>query len=243
MGVFVIAEAGINHCGSVRRALDMVQVAHDCGADAVKFQSFTADKLGYDEALTAQLRDWQLTAHDHTVLKEYADSIGIEFMSTPFDFEWTDFLVALGVKRLKISSGKVKDLAFVRHVASKGLPVIMSAGMVDADGMTAAILAKSETGYDLDLALMYCVSKYPAPLSDIDFREMERLNRRYDRVTIGYSDHSANPTVSILAAAAGAQVIEAHLTLDRALPGPDHAASLLPGEFAEMVRGVRNVGA
>lgn len=243
MSVFVVAEIGINHAGDMPTALRMIDAAKACGADAVKFQSYDVDKLGYeDTALNTLLRQCRLGPLEHVRLKGFAESVGIEFMSTPFDAAWCDFLVeTCNVKRLKISSGKVKDLAFVRHVASKGLPVIMSNGMATPDELR---LARTELRAVPTLTLLYCVSQYPAPLSSIDFRQMLNLYSMMKGMGgVGYSDHSANPSVGILAAAAGAKVIEAHLTLDRSMPGPDHCASLLPAEFKQMVDGVRHVGA
>lgn len=231
--MMIIAESGINHCGSLVRALRMIQVAADGGADAVKFQSYDVDKLGYaDETLNQLLRDCRLSLDDHYKLKKRADEIGIEFMSTPFDMDWADRLVEIGVKRMKISSGKAQDGKFVAHVRSLGLPLIISNGMCDE-----SVFRDNTQPRD---TVLFCVSEYPTPLHKVDFRQMAKLRHSY--FSVGFSDHTANPATCVLAAAAGAEVVEAHLTLDRALPGPDHVASLLPAQFAEMVRGVRNVG-
>lgn len=232
MSVFVIAEIGINHTGSLPRALEMVRIAKDIGADAVKFQSFTADKLGYDDELTAQLRGWQLSPFHHLQLKAAADALGIEFMSTPFDKEWVDFLVSIGVKRLKISSGKVSARAFMEHARATGLPLIVSNGLCD-EAVFRDVTQPRDT-------ILYCVSEYPAPLSKVDFRKMAKLRHTY--FSVGYSDHSAHWQTCVLAAAAGATVVEAHLKLSADDVGPDMSSSLLPHEFAEMVAGVRNVG-
>lgn len=232
MSVFVIAEAGINACGSLVRALRMVEVAHECGADAVKFQSFDVDKLGYADAeLNALLRDVRLSKDDHVKLKRRADEIGIEFMSTPFDTDWCDFLVDLGVKRLKISSGKVMDSAFVSHLRAAGPPLIISNGMADAETFRANTQPRD--------TVLYCVSQYPTPLYKIDLREMGKLRRSYFEV--GFSDHTLGIAASVLAAAAGAQVIEKHFTLDSDLPGPDQICSVEPSELTEMIQEIRLV--
>lgn len=234
--VFIIAEAGINHGGSISTALNMIDAAADAGADAVKFQSFTADALGYDADLTALLRGCQLSRDDHYLLKNRADVRGLEFMSTPFDADWCDFLVELGVKRLKISSGKVKDTAFVKHVAARGLPVIMSNGMVDE--LKFRIVVEDYMKPVTDLTLLYCVSEYPTPLYRVNFEEMFNMMSLYN-CKIGFSDHTCGIESAIIAAASGADVIEKHFTMDRALPGPDQCCSLMPNELWDMVQQIR----
>lgn len=229
--VFIIAEAGINHCGSLDRALKMIDIALDAGADAVKFQSFTADALGYDEKLTAFLRSVQLSKDDHEKLKLKADKLGIEFMSTPFSEEWVDFLVELGVKRLKISSGKVMDRAFVRYARATGLPLIVSNGMTnEREFLNSA---------DYDDTALYCVSQYPTPLHKIDFRKLVKLADYFKAV--GFSDHTQGIAASVIAAAFGAEVIEKHFTLDRRLAGPDQICSIEPNELNEMVAEIRSI--
>ena len=239
MSVFIIAEAGINHGGSISTALEMIDVAADAGCDAVKFQSFTADALGYDADLTAFLRTCQLTRDAHYLLKNRADVRGIEFMSTPFDADWCDFLVELGVKRLKISSGKVRDIDFVKHVASHGLPVIMSNGM--ADGMKFRLTVESCMQPVKDLTLLYCVSEYPTPLHHVNLKKMFNMMQFYT-CKIGFSDHTCGIEAAIIAAASGAQVLEKHFSMDRSLPGPDQCCSLEPRELWDMVQQIRKVG-
>ena len=229
--VVVIAEAGINHLGSLDRALKMVEAAADAGADIVKFQSFTADNLGYDEKLTTFLRNVQLSKDDHHKLKLKADKLGIEFMSTPFSNEWVDFLVELGVKRLKISSGRAKDRAFVKHARATGLPLILS------NGMTSEHEFISSAAY-IDTAL-YCVSQYPTPLHKVDFRKLVKLADFFK--TVGFSDHTQGIAASVIAAASGAKVIEKHFTLDRTLAGPDQICSLEPDELKQMVAEIRAI--
>ena len=227
----IIAEAGINHCGSLDRAMKMVEVAADAGADVVKFQSFTADKLGYDQKLTSFLKGVELSKDDHYKLKLKADKCGIEFMSTPFSAEWVDFLVKLGVKRLKISSGKVKDDAFVDYARATGLPLIISNGMTNEQEFLDA------AAY-VDTAL-YCVSQYPTSLHKVDFRKLARLKDFF--LNIGFSDHTQGIAASIIAAASGASVIEKHFTLDRRLFGPDQICSVEPDELKQMVAEIRQI--
>lgn len=240
MNVFIIAEIGINHNGSMMAALELIKAAKDAGADAVKFQSYDVDKLGYaDEALNELLRKCRADDNDHVALKRACDSMDIEFMSTPFDEDWVDRLVKLGVKRLKVSSGKVKDEAFVRHIASKGLPVIISNGMASREQCIAADNILHERG--CPTTWLYCVSEYPAPLYRVDFSRMLEIPE-YLSPAFGFSDHTEGVAAPILAAAMGASVIECHLTLDKAASGPDHRASKTPAEFREIVKGVRCVG-
>jgi len=227
----IIAEAGINHCGSLDRALKMVEVAADAGADVVKFQSFTADKLGYDPPMTSFLKGLELSKDDHHKLKLKADKCGIEFMSTPFSKEWVDFLVGLGVKRLKISSGKVKDDAFVDYARATDLPLIISNGMTNEQEFL-------DAAYYADTA-MYCVSQYPTPLHKVDFRKLARLKEFF--LNVGFSDHTQGIAASVIAAASGASVIEKHFTLDRRLPGPDQICSVEPDELKQMVAEIRQI--
>lgn len=228
---FIIAEAGINHCGSFDRALRMIDAAVDAGCDAVKFQSFTAGRLGYEPELTEFLKSCEMSKIQTTALFEYAKAAHIEFISTPFDLEWAEFLKHLGVQRLKISSGKVSDRAFMSGVRALGLPLIISNGMADPETFRDVTQPRD--------TILYCVSQYPTPLHKIDLRQMSRLRNSYFKV--GFSDHTQGIAASVLAAAAGAEVIETHFTLDRTLPGPDQICSKEPSELAEMVKEIRCV--
>jgi len=232
---FIICEAGINHCGSLDRALKMVEAAAECGADAVKFQSFTATELGYEPKLTEFLRGVELSKDDHFKLKMKADKCGIEFMSTPFDTKWCDFLVdEVGVKRIKISSGKAMDIGFVDYVMSFGLPIIASSGKA-VDYWDFGNIYRNCNKF----TALYCVSEYPTPLQNVNFSKMYELGMWHDAV--GFSDHTVGIEASIIAAASGASVIEKHFSLDKTLPGPDHVCSLEPDDFKEMVRQIRLV--
>ncbi len=276
---FVIAEAGVNHNGSLERALQMVEEAARCGADAVKFQSFTAESLvsaraakaSYQEQNTGEaggqlemLRALQLSLEDHRRLLEHCEECGIEFLSTPFDESNLDMLVGeLGVRRLKIGSGDLSHGPLLLRAASTDLPVILSTGMASLDEIDQAVgvlalgwsgggqpclesfadaLREARNGEVLAarLTLLQCTTEYPAPFDEINLRSMQDLRERYG-VAVGFSDHSEGAAASLAAVALGASVIEKHFTLDRRLPGPDHRASLEPGELAEMISGIRRV--
>lgn len=251
---FVIAEAGVNHNGDPELAKRLVDVAVQAKADAVKFQTFraerlvtpTAPKAGYQSRTTAtgesqleMLRKLELPADAHYELMDYCRRRSIVFMSSPFDEESADFLDSLGVEAFKIPSGEVTNLPFLAHVARKGRPLIVSTGMSSLEDVEAAVRTIRAAG-DPDLVLLQCVSAYPANPADVNLRAMETLSTAFG-VPTGYSDHTEGIEVAVAAVALGACVIEKHFTLDRSLPGPDHRASLEPAELAALVRSVRNV--
>jgi len=251
---FVIAEAGVNHNGDLGLARALVDVAAAAGADAVKFQTFTADGLVTRTAPTAEyqqralgtaasqhamLSALELSPAAHEALWAHCASRGIEFMSTPFDVESAHYLKRLGVKRLKISSGDVTNLPMLEVVGGLGLPVILSTGMADLDEVEAAVATLRASGLT-DLVILHCVSNYPADPSLTNLRAMDTLAQRFG-VPVGLSDHSPGLAVAVAAVARGATCIEKHFTVDRSLPGPDHQASLLPDELSALVRSVREV--
>lgn len=262
MKTFVIAEAGVNHNGSDELALQLVDTAARCGADAVKFQTFSADKLVRRGAAKAEyqaretgegdqhsmLKRLEMSESMHHALVARCEQLGIEFMSTAFDEEAADFLVGIGIRRIKVPSGEITNLPFLRHLAAKRLPLILSTGMATLDEVheaVAAIRAVHERDgapaplEDL-LTVLHCTSNYPAALEDVNLRAMGTIARSTG-LPVGYSDHTAGTTVSVAAVAMGATVIEKHFTLDRNLPGPDHKASLEPDELLDMVRRIREV--
>ena len=250
---FIVAEAGVNHNGDLSLARALVDVAAEAGADAVKFQTFTADGLVTRAAPTADyqrraagelsqhamLAALELSPAAHEALWTHCAARGIEFLSTPFDVDSAHYLKRLGVRRLKISSGDVTNLPMLEVVGALGLPVILSTGMADLDEVDAAVAALRGAGLT-DLVLLQCVSNYPADPALTNLRAMDTLARRFG-VPVGLSDHSRGLTVAIAAAALGAACIEKHFTLDRSLPGPDHQASLTPDELTALVRAVREV--
>ncbi len=255
-GVFVVAEVGVNHNGNRELALRLVDKAKECGADAVKFQTFKADqvacrfapKAGYQrekgesEGQVEMLRRLELSFEDFFVIKRYCDAKGIEFLSTPFDGESAEFLYRIGVKRFKVASGEITNLPLLQKVASFSMPVILSTGMADLDEIRSAIDVFLSNGKRSrsELILLHCTTEYPCPYEDVNLRAMVTLKEEFG-LPVGYSDHTPGIEVPIAAVVLGAVVIEKHFTLDRSLPGPDHRASLEPGEFLRMVQSIRNV--
>ena len=264
MACFIIAEVGVNHNGDPAKAFELIDVAARCGADAVKFQTFDAAKLVRPEAEKAEyqkkqtgdggqlamLKALEITPELHRQLAAYCHDRGVEFMSTPFDEDAAVFLRDIGVKRLKLPSGDIDNVPMLRHFASLDLPIIMSTGMA---GMAEVAAAKACVEAEWDrlglmdtqsgrLVILHCTSNYPAALEDVNLRAMQSMQQALD-CPVGYSDHTTGTEVSVAAVAMGAVVIEKHITLDKALPGPDHAASLDPVEFAGMIRHIRSVEA
>jgi N,N'-diacetyllegionaminate synthase len=250
---FVIAEAGVNHNGDVELARRLVDAAADIGADAVKFQTFdpaalaaaTAPKAAYQEARATgssqreMLEKLVLSHEAHVELKARAEARGIVFMSSPFDEGSADFLERLGVPAFKIPSGELTNLPFLVHLARKGLPILMSTGMSTLAEVGEAVGAIKSTGHS-SIALFHCVSSYPAEPGDSNLRAMASLRTAF-AVPTGWSDHTMGITMSVAAVAMGAELIEKHITLDRSLPGPDHAASLDVAEFGQLVSAIRAV--
>ena len=251
---FVIAEAGVNHNGDADLAHRLIDVAAQAGADAVKFQTFRADRLvtisavkadyqrkttDADESQYDMLRRLELSEEAHHALFEHAASRGIRFLSTPFDEQCADFLDSLGVGAFKIPSGEITNLPLLAHVARKGKPLIVSVGMSTLGEIEAAVEAIEETGNDR-FVLLQCVSAYPADPATVNLRALRTLRTAFGK-PVGFSDHTEGDEVALAAVALGACVIEKHFTLDRSLPGPDHRASIEPDELAAMIRGIRKV--
>lgn len=253
---FIIAEAGVNHNGSLEMARQLVDVAVEAGADTVKFQTFKADSLvspvapkaeyqirttGTTESQHEMIRRLELTPEMHEDLIEYCHERGILFMSSPFDESSADLLDSFGVPVFKIPSGEITNLPFLQHVARKGKPMIVSTGMADLAEVETAMEAIRNAGNE-QVVLLQCVSNYPAEPANVNLRAMATMEEKFS-VPVGYSDHTPGVEISIAAAALGATVIEKHFTLDQTLPGPDHEASLEPDELAAMVNGIRNAQA
>ena len=258
---FIIAEAGVNHNGSEEMAHRLVDAALAAGADAIKFQTFKTEKLvtrsakkaSYQQTQTGSgdqftmLKALELSDAAHIKLAAYCRERGIEFMSTPFDEQSADFLVELGCRRLKIPSGELTNGQFLRHLAGKRLPLILSTGMAELAEVATAVRvigdARAEQRLPEPLAerltLLHCTSNYPTPLEDVNLRAMQTLAGAF-KLPVGYSDHTAGIFVAPIARAAGAVAFEKHFTLDRSLPGPDHAASLEPDELTQMVKAIRD---
>jgi N,N'-diacetyllegionaminate synthase len=257
---FVIAEAGVNHDGDVSRAHQLIDAAAAAGADAVKFQTFVADRLATAHAPTASyqraagelhtqremLRRLELPRDVYAGLIAHATTAGLVWLSTPFDEECADFLEALGMAAFKTPSGELTNHGLLAHVARKGKPMLVSTGMSTLDEVTCAVTAIRTAGADgqarQQLALLHCVSSYPAHVRDTNLRAMTTLATTF-AVPVGYSDHVQGPEASLAAVALGASVIEKHLTLDRHGAGPDHAASTEPEDFRRLVASIRAVEA
>lgn len=250
---FVIAEAGVNHNGDIRLALQLVDAAADAGADAVKFQTFKAMKLvtesapkaeyqvrntGNTESQLEMLRRLELSPEAHLEILDRCRQRGIVFLSTPFDDDSADLLESLNVPAFKVSSGDLTNLPLLRYLAIKRRPLIVSTGMATLGEVEEAVRTLEEA--DSSFALLQCISNYPAPPSDVNLRAMATMRTAFG-VPVGYSDHTAGTCVSVAAVALGASIIEKHFTLDRTLPGPDHVASLEPDELRRMVQEIREV--
>lgn len=230
--IFIVAEAGVNHNGDINKALDMIDVAADAGADAVKFQTFDPEKLEPPGPAREFLRTVALSRENHQALKDYCGD-RIEFMSTAFDVESLRFLIDLGIKRVKISSGGLADKHLLAAARDSGLPIMLSTGTASAIEICQAMKLLK----DADVTLLHCVSSYPVPIDQANVGAVESLKGFGHPV--GYSDHTLGITAPVMAVALWAVVIEKHFTLDRNLPGPDHKASLEPDEFKGMVNAIR----
>ncbi len=252
----VIAEAGVNHNGSVDTALKLIDVAVAARADSVKFQTFDPDSLvsigapkaEYQARLTdseesqhSMLKGLALEAHAYRQLKDYSDERGILFISTPFEERSAALLGQLDLPMFKIPSGEITNIPFLRTVARLGKPMIISTGMSTLGEVEAAVGCVQECGTQ-DIILLHCVSSYPAPDSDVNLRAMETLSSAFG-VPVGYSDHTLGIEIALAAVALGACIIEKHFTLDRTMVGPDHQASLEPQELSDLVTGIRRVEA
>jgi N,N'-diacetyllegionaminate synthase len=251
---FVIAEVGVNHNGDLRLAHELIDLAAGAGADAVKFQTFTPDLLAAEDAPQAEYQKVHAPAESqlemltrlaldepaHAELKSHADAVGITFLSSPFDEPAVALLERVGVPAYKIPSGEVTNHRLLRRVAETGAPILMSTGMCTLDEVeeAVAVLGPAEDR----LALLHCVSSYPADPRDCNLRAIELMRSRFNR-PVGWSDHTEGIAIASAAVAVGADIVEKHVTLDRTLPGPDHAASVEPSELRAMIAAIRTVEA
>lgn len=257
--VKIIAEAGVNHNGSIDLAFRLIDAAADAGADYVKFQTFKAENLVTPDAIKAEyqqkniasdddsqfrmLKELELSQSDFRILADYCKEKNIGFLSTPFDLESIEFLKTLDMDYWKIPSGEITNYPYLVSIARIGQPVIMSTGMSNLEEVRDAVGVLCENGLSRDMiTLLHCTTMYPTPFSDVNLRALETL-ATLETGAVGYSDHTRGIEVPVAAVALGAQVIEKHFTLDRSMPGPDHKASLEPAELASMVTAIRNVEA
>lgn len=254
--VIIIAEAGVNHNGDLALAKRLIDIAVEAGVDLVKFQTFKADDLVSKEAKQAEyqkknladgsdsqyemLKRLELSEANHLELMKYCGSRGIEFFSTAFDVKGLDYLNSLGFSRFKVPSGEITNYPYLKKLSEFGKPVILSTGMADLSEIKAALSVLQEGIAKENITVLHCNTEYPTPMEDVNLKAMNTISSECS-VAVGYSDHTLGIEVPIAAVAMGAVVIEKHFTLDRTLPGPDHAASLEPEELKEMVKAIRNV--
>ena len=255
--VLVIAEAGVNHNGSLDIALKLVDAAAEAGADYVKFQTFNAKGLVTKEAATADyqkknlngkydsqfemLKKLELSKEHHHVLMDYARDKKIKFFSTAFDFDSLNFLKSLNLGLWKIPSGEITNLPYLEFIGRQGQPVIISTGMADHLEVKESIDALLKVGLKKEnLTVLHCNTEYPTPFTDVNLRAMQTLGNSFG-IPYGYSDHTLGIEVPIAAVALGATVIEKHFTLSRSMEGPDHVSSLEPAELKQMVTSIRNI--
>lgn len=256
MSCFIIAEAGVNHNGDLSLAKQLVDAAVKAGADAVKFQTFKADKLvtkeakqaayqtknsGVEESQYDMLKRLELTEADHRALIAYCAQLGIEFMSTAFDSDSIELLSQLGMKRWKIPSGELLSIPYLRQIAALNQETILSTGMGSLEEVELAVKTLLEAGLELNnLTILHANTAYPTPYADVNLNAMHTLKKAFG-VKVGLSDHSLGIEVPIAAVALGAEVIEKHFTLDNSLPGPDHKASLELKALEQMVSSIRHI--
>ena len=259
--VFIIAEAGVNHNGDMELARRLVRIASECGADAVKFQTFRAEDLVTLDAPAAEyqtrnagatrqfdmLKHLELLADWHEPLKAFSESLGIEFFSTPFSEAAVDLLAQIGVRRLKLPSGELTNKPLLEHAARTGLPIILSTGMGTLQEVQRAVewiqLARPQNFFKMDcesLCVLHCTSNYPASSEALNLRAIRTMADALG-LPVGYSDHSEGCGAAIAAVALGASVIEKHITFDKQAEGPDHLASMTAEEFVVFVREIREV--
>lgn len=252
----IIAEAGVNHNGDLELARQLIDVAAEAGADLVKFQTFRADRLatrtadraayqalntGLEETQYDMLKRLELSPQAHLELVRHCARRQIGFFSTAFDLESVDFLVSLGQTLFKVPSGEITNYPYLRHIGRLKKSVILSTGMATLSEIEAAIDVLEHAGTPRsDMTVLHCTTSYPTVMTDVNLRAMQSIKTAFG-VQVGYSDHTVGIEVAVAAVALGATIIEKHFTLDRNLPGPDHKASLEPGELGQLVRSVRNV--
>ena len=254
MGIMIIAEAGVNHNGSLELAKQMVVKAQEAGADYVKFQTFQPEKLvsrhaakaeyqkaatGSEESQLEMLKKLALTQEEFVELKTYCEEIGIGFLSTPFDLESIDFLERMEPDFWKIPSGEVTNMPYLIKLAQTHRPIVMSTGMCTTEDIKDALNILKMYGAG-EITLLHCNTQYPTPMEDVNLYAMETMRESF-ALPVGYSDHTIGIEVPIAAAALGAVVLEKHFTLDQTMEGPDHAASLEPEQLKAMIQAVRNI--
>ena len=254
--VFIIAEAGVNHNGSMTLAKKLIDIAALSGADAVKFQSFTANNLvskgapkanyqikasNLDESQFDMIKKLELNEHNHKELIKYCNESKIIFLSSPFDIDSVNLLNNLNLEIIKIPSGEITNLPYLRHIGSLNKQVILSTGMSTLKEIGDALKILINAGTPkAKIIVLHANTMYPTPMKDVNLRAMQSIREKFD-ISVGYSDHTLGIEVDIAAVALGASIIEKHFTLDKKMDGPDHAASLDPSELKAMVDAIRNI--
>lgn len=254
MEVYVIAEAGVNHNGDVNIAKKLCLAAKEAGANAIKFQTWVTEKIitknvkqaSYQMKNTrnensqfAMLKPLELSYNEFREVKAYCDNIDIQFVSTADEKDSLDFLIEIGIPFIKVGSGDIGNISYLRYIGTKHMPVILSTGMSSLADVEFSVRALRDGGA-ADIVLLHCTTNYPCPYDSVNLYAMDTLRNAFG-LPVGYSDHTIGIEVSIAAVARGAQVIEKHFTLDRSMEGPDHLASTEPKEFKKMVEAIRNV--
>ena len=256
MSVFIIAEAGVNHNGSIELAYKLIDVASASGADAVKFQTFKANNLvsinaqkaEYQKQTTKQsesqfnmLKKLELNTNAHKKLINYCKKKDIVFLSTPFDHESIDLLNGLGLQIFKIPSGEITNLTYLRHIGSLGKEIILSTGMSTLKEIEEALIILTSAGTSKEnITILHANTMYPTPMGDVNLKAMQTIQDKFG-IAVGYSDHTLGIEVDIAAVAMGATIIEKHFTLDKTMDGPDHKSSISPDELNAMVSSIRNI--
>ena len=256
MSVYIIAEAGVNHNGSLELALQLCDAAKESGVNAIKFQTWKTEKIVGRQTATADyqarnigdeeqsqfdmLKKLELSQADFKIIQDYCNKIGIDFLSTPDEEDSLRFLVnELHLPLIKIGSGEITNIHYLRQIGACGLPVILSTGMSTLAQVAAAYDILMDAGAP-EITLLHCTTNYPCPMKEVNLRAMKTLKEAF-KCQVGYSDHTLGIEIPVAAVAMGAQVIEKHFTLDSNMPGPDHKASLEPSELKKMVMEIRNV--
>lgn len=254
--VLIIAEAGVNHNGSLDRAKELVEVAAASGVDIIKFQTFRTEKLvsakarkaeyqqkndGHTNSQYDMLKKLELSREDHYELIEHCRKHHIRFFSTAFDEDSIDFLASLNLGLWKIPSGEITNLPYLQKIGQYNQPVIISTGMCTMEEIKEAVTVLVTSGTErTQITILHCNTEYPTPMQDVNLKAMLTIQRDMN-LPVGYSDHTLGIEIPVAAVALGATIIEKHFTLDRTLPGPDHLASLEPKELGQMVRAIRNI--
>jgi len=238
--VFIVAEAGINHNGSVKIAKKLIKKAKECGADAIKFQTFQATDLASTKSKFFKIfKKLELNSNDFAELYHYSRSQGIIFFSTPFSFEAVDLLSRLKVPSFKIASGDLTNIPLIEYAATKKKPMIISTGMANIKEIQKAVKAIQKTG-NKKIVILHSVSTYPSPLDEVNLKTLHAMEKQFS-YPLGYSDNGNDMLVPIIAVAMGAKLIEKHFTLNKKMSGPDHKISADPKQFSNLIKNVRKV--